>query len=255
MSMNNIFKALSNGFEIVDLTAPLSSDTPTLQLPEPLKNTPKFEMTLLSNFDEPGPLTYWNAIVTGEHTGTHLDAPNHWVSGRGGEDVASISLDRLVAPLVVIDKTAEVENDPNYLLNDDDLDQWISEHGELPEGGWLLFRTGWSSRAKDPVAFRNEADGHPNTPGITASASKRLAEETGIVGYGVETVGTDAGLAASFDPPFPLHHYMLGNGKYGVTQLKNLDKLPATGGLIVVAPLPIVEGSGSPVRAFAIIPN
>jgi len=74
-----------------------------------------------------------------------------------------------------------------------------------------------------------------------------------VVGLGVETVGTDAGAAHSFDPPFPCHASLLGAGKYGLTQLQNLALLPATGALLVAAPLPIVGGSGSPARVLAFV--
>ena len=70
---------------------------------------------------------------------------------------------------------------------------------------------------------------------------------------GVETVGTDAGAAHSFDPPFPCHSFLLGNDKYGLTQLQNLSSLPAVGAVLFVGPLPIVRGSGSPCRALALI--
>jgi kynurenine formamidase len=79
-----------------------------------------------------------------------------------------------------------------------------------------------------------------------------LAEEAPIVGFGVETVGTDAGAAHSFDPPFPVHHFLLGAGRYGLTQLANLAELPATGALVIVAPLKLVDGTGSPARVLAL---
>jgi kynurenine formamidase len=67
-------------------------------------------------------------------------------------------------------------------------------------------------------------------------------------------VGTDAGSAGAFDPPFPAHHYLLGAGKYGVTQLANLAELPPTGAVVVVAPLRLVGGTGSPSRVLAFVP-
>jgi kynurenine formamidase len=85
------------------------------------------------------------------------------------------------------------------------------------------------------------------------ACARWLAEQAPIVGLGVETVGTDAGIAHSFDPPFPCHTFLHGAGKYGLTQLANLARLPPTGALIVVAPLPIVGGSGSPARVYALV--
>jgi kynurenine formamidase len=85
------------------------------------------------------------------------------------------------------------------------------------------------------------------------ACAKWLAEETQILGVGVETVGTDAGAAHSFDPPFPCHSFLLGNDKYGLTQLQNLTSLPATGAVVIAGPLPIVGGSGSPCRVLALV--
>ena len=70
----------------------------------------------------------------------------------------------------------------------------------------------------------------------------------------METVGTDAGQAGGFDPPFPVHAYFLGAGKYGITQLANLAQLPPVGALVVVAPLKLVDGTGSPARVLALVP-
>jgi kynurenine formamidase len=91
------------------------------------------------------------------------------------------------------------------------------------------------------------------TPGPDAEAARWLAEVSPIVGLGVETVGTDAGAAHSFDPPFPAHHFLLGAGKYGLTQLANLAELPPVGAIVVVAPLKLVDGTGSPSRVFALV--
>jgi kynurenine formamidase len=135
------------------------------------------------------------------------------------------------------------------------VEAFEAEHGRLPEGGWLLYRTGWDTRADDEDAFLNADQTGPHTPGIAADCARWLAEERPIVGVGVETVGTDAGAAGGFDPPFPCHSYLLGAGRYGLTQLANLARLPATGALLVVAPLKIVRGSGSPTRVFALVPR
>ena len=154
---------------------------------------------------------------------------------------------------MVIDRTDEVADNPDYLLTVADLEAFEAEHGTFPAGAWLLFRTGWSARAQDAEAFLNVGPHGPVTPGPDAEAARWLGTERDIVGFGVETVGIDAGAAGGFDPPFPVHHHLLGNGRYGLTQLANLDQLPVTGALIVVAPLKLVGGTGSPVRALALV--
>jgi kynurenine formamidase len=252
----SLVEALSNGAaEIVDLTQPLNENTPVIRLPEPFVNTPGLKVHEVSRYDERGPAWAWNWLEIGEHVGTHLDAPIHWISGRDGLDVSQIPPQHLVAPAIVIDKTAESEGDPDYLLTVEDIKSFESEHGPLPEGGWLLFRTGWGARAHDEDLFLNARDGNPRSPGFDAGCARWLAEESPLVGVGVETVGIDAGAAGGFDPPFPVHYYLLGAGKYGVTQLANLAALPPTGVLFVVAPLKLTGGTGSPVRAFALVPR
>lgn len=254
--LNGLVDALRTGsVEVVDLTAPLSEATPVIELPEPFADTPGFSLEELSRYDDRGPAWYWNVITTGEHVGTHFDAPVHWVTGEDGEDVAEVPAGRLVGPAAVIDRSAEAAEDPDYLLEVADLRRWEERHGPLPDGGWLLYRTGWDARAGDPDAFLNADEKGPHTPGISVECARCLAEEAPIVGLGVETVGTDAGAAGGFDPPFPVHAFLLGAGKYGVTQLQNLARLPATGAVVVVAPLPIEEGSGSPCRVLALVPR
>ncbi|MHA4854205.1 MULTISPECIES: cyclase family protein [unclassified Rhodococcus (in: high G+C Gram-positive bacteria)] len=239
--------------ELIDLTAPLTDKTPVLRLPEPFKNTLPFRLELISRYDEEGPGWYWNNIHTGEHTGTHVDAPNHWITGKDGLDVSQVPLRSLITSAVVLDVTDRVAENPDFLLDIADIEQWQRTHGALPSGGWLLYRTGWSSRSENSDDFLNIDETGSHTPGFTAECARWLAEETDLVGVGVETVGTDAGQAAALDPTFPCHHHMLGAGKLGLTQLQNLDRLPPTGFALAVLPLPIVGGSGSPARVVALV--
>jgi kynurenine formamidase len=252
--LQSLAAALAAGeVQVVDLTQPLHERTPVLKLPEPFANTPGLTRHEISRYDDRGPAWAWSWLEIGEHVGTHFDAPIHWITGRDGEDVASVPPERLVGPAVVIDKSAEAAADPDYVLTVDDVRAFESEHGGLPEGGWLLLRTGWDARAHDEDAFLNASSGVPRTPGIDVECARWLAQEAPIGGVGVETVGTDAGGAGAFDPPFPVHSYVLGAGKYGLTQLANLDRLPPTGAVIVVAPLKLVDGTGSPSRVLALV--
>jgi kynurenine formamidase len=239
--------------DVIDLTAPLSSSTPILQLPEPFGNTVPFTLHEISRYDERGPAWYWNDISTGEHTGTHFDAPVHWVTGRDGQDVSQVPLTRLIAPAAVLDFSAQAGADADFLLEVDHIKEWESQHGALPEGGWLLYRTGWDTRSHDQDTFLNANETGPHTPGVSVECARWIAQQSPVIGFGVETVGTDAGAAHSFDPPFPCHSSMLGADKYGLTQLQNLALLPPQGAMIIVSPLPITGGSGSPCRALALV--
>jgi kynurenine formamidase len=244
-----------NDIEIVDLTQPLSEATVVIRLPPPLANSPRLSRTEISRYDERGPESAWYTLTLGEHTGTHLDAPIHWITGRHGADVASIPPRSLVGPACVVDKTAEADADPGYLLSVADLEDWEAGHGPIPAGAWVLMRTGWARRANDEAAFLNLGPDGPRSPGPDVQASRWLAHERAIAGFGTETVGIDAGAAARFDPPFPVHHFLLGAGRCGLAQLANLDRMPAIGALVIVAPLRLVGGTGSPCRVLALIPN
>jgi kynurenine formamidase len=248
--LSDLVEAVNGGgVEVVDLTAPLSAQTPILVLPEPFGQTWPFALTEISRYDGRGPGWYWNNISTGEHTGTHFDAPIHWVTGRDGADVSQVPARRLLAPAAVLDFSEEAGKDPDFLLEVDHIQAWEATHGPLPNGGWLLYRTGWDARSGDAAAFLNEG----RTPGISVQCARWLAEEAPVLGVGVETVGTDAGAAHGFAPPFPCHSFLLGRDKYGLTQLQNLAQLPPTGAVVVAAPLPIVRGSGSPARVLALV--
>src|ERR671920_1144278 len=201
MSQNlvtSLVGALGSGaVEIVDLTQPLNERTPVIQLPEEFAQTPGLKRYEISRYDERGPAWAWYWLEIGEHVGTHFDAPIHWITGKDGEDLASVPPERLVGPAVMIDKSAESSANHDYVLTIDDVRAFESEHGALPEGGWLLLRTGWDARAHDEDEFLNaDENGMPHTPGVDAECARWLAQETPLVGIGVETVGTDAGGAA-----------------------------------------------------------
>ncbi len=253
-ALSELVQALASGsIRAIDLTQPLSERTPILQLPPPFANTPGWKTHEISNFDDRGPAWYWNWFEGGEHVGTHFDAPNHWITGRDKESVDRVPVQKLIGPAVVIDKSAEAAANPDYLLSVADIREFESRHGQLPVGGWLLYRTGWDSRAADQERFLNANDTGPHTPGLDPECARFMAEQRAIIGIGVETVGTDAGTAHSFEPAFPCHNFVLGSGKYGLTQLANLAQLPVTGAVLVVMPLKLVNGSGSPCRAVALV--
>ena len=245
----------SGRLKVVDLTTPLGPDTTVIELPPIFAQSPGVTITEISRYDEKGPAWYWNILNLGEHTGTHFDAPIHWVTGKDLPNNATDTIppEKFIGPACVIDVTAEVEQNPDFLFTVELIKHWEGEHGRIPVGAWVLMRTGWS-KYTDHDAFlglRDDGSG-AHTPGFEKSCSEFLARERDILGVGVETVGTDAGQAGGFDPPFPNHNTMHGNGKFGITSLVNLDQLPPTGAVVIAAPLKIVNGSGSPLRVIAI---
>lgn len=239
----------SGAIQIIDLTSPLDEDTSVIELPPERGQPWPFRREVISHYDAAGPEVYWHNVRMSEHTGTHFDAPIHWISGRDGEDIASIAPERLVRPAVVVNLTEAATADADFLMTRDHVEAWCDVHGDLPEGAWLLCRTGWVERRSDAAAYMNGN----HWPGTEPECARWLAQETSIIGIGVETVGTDAGQAATLSRPFPCHWYFQGAGKYGITQLQNLKRLPPKGAVIIASPLPIVGGTGSPSRVLALV--
>ncbi|MCH8913091.1 MAG: cyclase family protein [Planctomycetes bacterium] len=242
--------------KVVDLTQPLGPDTPVIDLPPMFAPSPGCSIETISRYDDKGPAWYWNTLRFGEHTGTHFDAPVHWITGKDLPDntCETIPVHRFVGPACVIDVSAEVADDPDFLLTPQRIERWEAEYGLIPGGAWVLMRTDWSKRT-DPAEFLNAKEDGPHSPGFAKEASEFLAHKRDVLGVGVETIGTDAGQAGGFDPPFPNHHTMHGAGKFGLASLCNLDQLPPTGAIVIAAPLKVVKGSGSPLRVLAISPT
>jgi len=245
----------SGRLRVVDLTQPLGPATPVIGLPPIFASSPGVSIETISRYDDNGPAWYWNVLRFGEHTGTHFDAPIHWITGKDRTEHAcdTIPARRFIGPACVIDVTAEVDRNPDFLLTPAGLETWERTHGKVPRGAWVLLRTGWSRRT-DAASFLNVAADGPHSPGFDAATSTMLANDRDVLGVGVETIGTDAGQAGTFTPPFPNHNIMHGAGKFGLASLCNLDQLPPTGAVVIAAPLKIVNGSGSPLRVLAIAP-
>jgi len=245
---------LSGGIKVVDLTQTLSSDFPALQLPPEFGQVWAFKQEKISQYDDKGPGWYWNNFSCGEHTGTHFDAPVHWVTGKDhpNNTVDTIDPSAFIAPAAVVDCSAEVAADNNWLLTVEHLQAWETKHGRIPEGAWLLFRTDWSKR-KMPEDFVNMRDNGPNTPGPTQATVEWLIKERKVLGFGVETINTDAGQSFGWPMAYPCHTLMHGANRYGLQCLMNLDQLPPQGAVIVAAPLKIKGGSGSPLRVLALV--
>lgn len=247
------------GIRVVDLTQTLAPEFPQIALPPEMGQCWPFRIEEVSHYDERGPGWYWNNFSCGEHTGTHFDAPIHWISGRDlpYSSVDTIPAQHFVAPAHVIDCSAQAAADPDYLLSVHDLEAFEAVHGRIAAGSWLLMRTDWSKRwaqAHDAEAYQNFDDTGQHTPGPSSEAVRFLIEQRQVLGFGTEAIGTDAGQGVHLRPPYPCHYFMHGAGRYGLQCLTNLDQLPATGSLLICPPLKIQKGSGSPLRVLALVP-
>ncbi|HEV7253655.1 MAG TPA: cyclase family protein [Mesorhizobium sp.] len=248
---------LGGGIEVVDLSAPLGPNTPLLKLPPDFaKDTPKIEIHTISEYDGNGPFWAWNWLKLGEHSGTHFDAPHHWITGKDFSDgfTDTIPVRNYVAPANVIDCSAEAEKDNDFLLTADGVRAWEKEHGPIGQGEWVLMRSDWDKRNHSEELFLNADQNGPHSPGPSVDCIEYILER-GAIGWGTQCIGTDAGAAGGMNPPFPAHNLMHKANRYGLASLCNLDKLPPKGAILIAAPLKIVHGTGSPVRALALVPR
>ena len=248
-------QALASGsIRVIDLTQPLEPTTPTIQLPPEFGKSWPFSLEEISKYDSRGPAWYWNNFSCGEHTGTHFDAPVHWVTGKDYPENATdtIPAGKFFAPACVINAAPQVAANPDFLLTIDDVLAWEKEHGRVEPGSWVLLRTDWSKRST-PAEYLNIAPDGAHVPGPHPDVVPFLAKDRDVIGFGSEGVGTDAGQAFQFNPPFPCHTIMHGSNKFGLASLTNLDQLPPKGAILVTPPLKIVNGSGSPCRVLALV--
>ncbi|MFD2855045.1 cyclase family protein [Seohaeicola zhoushanensis] len=184
----------------------------------------------MSEYDADGPFWAWNWLKLGEHSGTHFDAPHHWITGRDHAEGFTDTLDlaRVVAPVNVIDCSAEAAANPDFLLTAEAVQEWEAEHGAIGAGEWVVMRTDWDARATSEAAFLNADDTGPHSPGPTAACIEYLLSR-GIVGWGTQCIGTDAGQAGGMTPPFPAHNLLHRDNCFGLASLCNLDQLPRKG--------------------------
>jgi kynurenine formamidase len=182
----------------------------------------------------------------GEHSGTHMDAPGHFVTG--GRLSPDITPQELIVPIVVIDISRRAEDDPDAMVTVDDLRRFERRHGRIPEGAVVAMDSGWARKIDDPLEFKGGA-AFPNYhfPGFGLEAAMWLAERRDVTGIGVDTLSLDPGNSSTF----PVHVNFLATDRYGLENLANLDKIPPRGAVAYVGLIPWEEGSGGPCRVIA----
>ncbi len=226
--------------QVVNLSHPNSPATPVWP------GNPTFEMETVVTVENDG--FYANVLTFHEHTGTHLDAPAHFVANGATADLIAPS--SLIAPLVVIDITAAVDADVDYALAVDDILTWESEYGPLPDGALVAMNSGWSSRFDDAEAFVNlDASGVMHYPGYSPEASAFLVSERNTVGIASDTLSQDPGNSTDFGT----HINILSAGLYGIEGIANLGDVPASGAWAFVSAPNHQVASGGPTRILALL--
>lgn len=232
---------LPNGFRsVVDLTYSLSPSLPVYPGYNPIRARPR--STIAQNgFAN-------NEISFDEHTGTHVDAPSHFIAGATSGD--RLPVDRLIAPLVVISIAPRAAKDPDTLVTVDDVLRWEKQHGRVPAGALVAMLSGWGERISTPDRFLNrDAKGVMHAPGFSEAAARFLVTERDISAVGVDTLSLDAASAQKF----VAHLVILGAGKYGVEMLANLSRVPPFGATVVVGAPKHAGATGGPARVLALV--
>lgn len=212
-----------------------------------------FKLEELAHGHTPGGWFYSSyRFSAAEHGGTHLDAPIHFAEG--GKTNDQLPLSSLVGPAVVVDVTSRVT--PDYLLTVDDLTQWETAHGRIPDGAMVLMRTGWDAKYADRTAYLGTsltgASAVPQLhfPGISEQAAQWLVDNRKISAVGIDTPSIDYGQSSTFRA----HVILYGKGIPGFENVANLGSLPASGSFVVALPMKIEGGSGGPLRIVAYVP-
>lgn len=223
---------------IVDLTHYLEPSSPIWPGNEPFAAEP------MKTFENDG--FYQQKVSFWEHTGTHVDAPIHFIEG--GMEAGAIDIGTLFAPLAVIDISARAADDPDTSLTVDDILAYESEYGELPTGALVAMNSGWSSKWEDPEAFVNlDTDGVQHYPGFHPDAAEFLTTQRAIVGIAVDTLSQDPGNSTDFGT----HVTILGAGKYGIEGINNLAAMDPAGASVYVGAPKWASASGGPSRIIA----
>ena len=193
---------------------------------------------------------YLRSFTIGEHSATHMNAPNSFVSGNT-EAITSYPPEQRVVPAVVIDARAQSAANADYQLTKQDVLDWEAKHGQIAPGSFVIMFTGWQDKWNDPKAFINQdAKGNLHFPGFAGATTKWLVSDRQIAGVGIDTHGVDPGS----DTSYATNTEMANTHKIAIECMANLDKLPAKGATLVLAPLQLQNGSGSPMDIVAFVP-
>ena len=228
--------------ELVDLGHALSPKNPYWPGPgyEP------FKFDIFATIEKDHVLS--GRVAFAEHTGTHLDAPNHFVAGQVSVD--KIPLKQLFGPAVVLDVRQQVAANPDYQLTPADITSFEQAHERIPDNAVVFMYTGWDQRWDDYEKYKN-ADARKvlHFPGFSTEAAKLLVDERNIAGIGIDTLSVDYGMSTDF----MVHHIVHGKGKFHLENVANLGTIPAAGAFVIVAPIKIENGTGGPARIFALV--
>jgi kynurenine formamidase len=227
---------------VVDLTHSINASVPTY---EPAEQS-AYRVRTVATIEKDK--YFARNITLPEHFGTHIDAPAHFA--RGMWTVDQIPPERLMGPLAVLDVSSKAKENPDYQVSVEDIAAWEHANGEIVPGAVVMARTGWDARWNSVKDYRSaDAKGVMHFPGYSEDAAKFLVEGRNVLGLGIDTLSIDYGPSKEFE----VHQYTLTHSVYHLENVANLDRVPAKGAIVVVAPMKLEGGSGGPVRILALL--
>lgn len=234
---------IKNKQSIIDLTHTICLNTPVWPSDS---FSGKYSTATLTNYKADG--FYSRMLHIPEHFGTHIDAPAHGLEGR--QTIEQISPDKLISPAAVIDVREVVKHNADYALTVDDVLEWEKKFGLMENNSVVLMLTGWSKFWNEPKLYLNQDEnGAMHFPGFSEQAVKFLINERNINGIGVETLSIDCGISTDFSA----HKILFEANKFALENIADISELPPVGATLIIAPLKLEGGSGSPVRVLVII--
>ena len=193
---------------------------------------------------------YLRKFTIGEHSATHMNAPNSFIAGNT-QAITSYPPEQRVVPAVVIDVRDKAATNPDYRLTKQDVLNWEAKNGQIAPGSFVILFTGWEDKWNDPKAFINQdASGNLHFPGFAGATTRWLLADRQISGVGIDTHGVDPGL----DTSYATNTQIAQAHKIAIECMANLDQLPPTGATLVLGPLQLKHGSGSPLSVMAFVP-
>ena len=226
--------------QIIDLTHPIHPNIPIWP------GDPATEFETVSQIEKNG--YFLRKFSMGEHSGTHINAPNSFYTEGASIDIYSPQ--SLVCPAIAIDIREQSLANPDYSLTIDDILNWERQHKLIEPGNLVLLYTGWQAKWDDERAFFNRDDREIcHFPGFGKAATQFLLEERSIAGIGTDTHGVDPGQ----DESFAVNKLILEKQRIVLENLANLDLLPAADFTLAIGIIRLLGGSGSPVSVLAFV--
>ena len=213
--------------KFIDLTLPVSEKIPTFPgSPQPI-------FIQWENIKDDG--YNLELLFLSSHTGTHLDAPYHFLEK--GKKIHEISLKRLIINAILI----KIRKRRDQAITKTDIQKFEKKHGKIPNESTIVFWTGWQKMIKNDSYF-------VNNPGLSVTAAKYLiSKKTNLVG--IDSPSIDLGK----EKRFLIHHLFAKNNVLIVENLANLDKIKSWKFQLAVLPMKLKNATGAPVRAVGII--